>query len=321
MYARISRLPQLAATARRQSGVIHRGQFGDCGVSGSTVTANLRAQRWLGVGAKVVLLQNAPPTRRQVMWIAVLDAGCCALGSHTSLELAGFRGFASEAAAIHLVVRRGDKPTLLPGVVVHESRRFWPEQVVFTDGLPRTPTARSVLDAASWQPHPRFAATMVAATIQRRLVTAADLDDAMRTVGRIRHKQYLREAIADAADGAHALGELDLARMCRAFGIAAPARQIWRKDAGGAWRFLDAEWRTTDGEMLVLEVDGSFHMDAEHWQADMRRERSVVVGRKRVLRASNFEVRHEPALLVHDLLALGVPRLPELSEPHDAMAS
>jgi hypothetical protein len=316
----VERFPGLGLAAERQHGVLSRRSLDAVGVGDTIVRAQVRAERWLAIGDEVVLLQNARPNRRQLMWIAVLDAGECALGSHTSLELAGFRSFATEAHMVHLVIPRGDKVTHLAGVQVHESRRLHPEQTVFTDGLPRTPTARAVLDAAAWQPYPRFAATMVAAAIQQRLVTADELDAMLRCVGRIRHKQYLREAITDAAAGSQALGELDLAKMCRSFGLTLPNRQVRRRDASGVWRFLDAEWEVRGGEVVVLEVDGGQHMDASSWQADIRRERWIVVGRKRVLRATNFEVRHEPGHLVNDLLALGVPRTTELSEPREAIA-
>jgi hypothetical protein len=133
-------------------------------------------------------------------------------------------------------------------------------------------------------------------------------------VGRIRHKQVLREAVGDAALGAHALGELDLAKMCRRFGLAEPHRQRKRRDASGIWRYLDAEWDLTTSDHVVLEVDGGHHMDVGQWEADIVRERSIVVGGKRVIRATNYEVRHEPDLLVRDLRALGVPLLSELSE-------
>lgn len=321
VYAGVERFPIVRATAQRQVGVLHRRQLEALGITTSQLNANLRAERWTAVGQEVVLLQNAPPGRRQLMWIAVLDAGECALGSHTSLELAGFRSFAAEADLVHLVIPRGNKVTPLDGVRVHESRRLQPLRSIYTEGLPRTATARSVLDAAAWQPYPRFAAVMVAAAVQQRLVTALELDDAMRTVGRVRHKQFLREAIRDAAGGAHSAGELDLARVCRRFALAPPNRQVPRRDASGVWRFLDAEWDLPDGEVVVLEVDGVYHMDVQTWQADMRRERAVVVGRKRVLRATNFEVRHEPLLLVHDLRALGVPLTTELSESQVARAS
>lgn len=320
MYARVDPESDLGKVALSQHGVVRRRQLAACGIGRHELVANLEAERWARIGDEVVLLQNAPPDRRQRMWVAVLDAGECALGSHTSLELAGFTSFASEAELVHLVIPRGGKVTPVDGVRVHESRRLRPERTVYTAGLPRTPTPRSVLDAAAWQPYPRFAAVMVAAAVQQRLVTASELDDAMRTVGRIRHKQFLREAIRDAAAGAHAAGELDLARVCRRFGLVPPNRQVPRRDAAGVWRFLDAEWDLPDGEVVVLEVDGKQHMDAVHWQADMRRERSIVVGRKRVLRATNFEVRHEPLLIVRDLRALGVPLTAELSESQPPLA-
>lgn len=68
-----------------------------------------------------------------------------------------------------------------------------------------------MLDAAAWQPFPRFACAMVAAAVQQRL--AGELDAAMREVGRIRQKAYLRLAIADVAGGAQSVGEIDLARL------------------------------------------------------------------------------------------------------------
>lgn len=318
MYAALDRMPALSLLARRQQGVVRRSQLAEHGVGESQVRAQVAAQRWTALGREVVLMQNAPPSRRQLMWTAVLDAGLCALGSHTSLELAGFNSFAAEAELIHLVIPRGDRVTRFEGVQVHESRRLYPEDVVFSYGLPRTPTARSVLDAGAWQPFPRFASTMVAAAVQQRLVTAEELARAIRSVGRIRHKLYLREAIQDARDGAQSAGELELARMCRQFGLIAPDRQSKRRDADGQLRFLDAEWVLRNGERVVLEVDGKQHMDAASWQDDIRRERSLVVGRRRVLRATNFELRHEPDCLARDLMALGVPRITESSEPRGA---
>jgi len=53
----------------------------------------------------------------------------------------------------------------------------------------------------------------------------------------------------------------------------------------------------------------------------MKRERSVVVTRRRVLRATAFELRLEAAAIAADLRALGIPSLPELSETQRAIAS
>ena len=57
----------------------------------------------------------------------------------------------------------------------------------------------SVIDAAAWQPWPRFAVTMLAAAVQQRLVTVDQLDEGLRIVGRVRHKQWMRLALRDIA--------------------------------------------------------------------------------------------------------------------------
>ena len=61
-------------------------------------------------------------------------------------------------------------------------------------------------------------------------------------------------------------------------------------------------------------------MDVASWQEDMRRERSIVVARRWVLRATVFEIRLESAAVFSDLRAMGVPTLAELSASQLAIA-
>jgi hypothetical protein len=274
----------------------------------------LRASRWTQWGDHVLLMQNSAPTRRQLMLMAVLDVGYpAALASHTSLELAGFKSFANEADEIHLIIPRGGRCHPFPGVRVHESRRVRPESHVEFAGLPCTKVSCSAIDAAAWQPWSRFACALVAAVVQQRLCTADELDRAMQHVGRVRHKAHLREAIRDIRGGSQALSEIDLIRVCRRFGIQEPDRQVERFDSHGRLRYLDAEWKLKDGRRVVLEVDGAHHLDVRSWQVDMRRERGLVVGGSQVLRATAIELRVEPALVVADLHAIGVPRVVSVS--------
>lgn len=266
-------------------------------------------ERWQEAGRGLVLMQNGQPTRHQLMWIALLDGGrSAALGGHTSLELHGFRPFASEARMIHVVVPRGRRTSHLDGVRVHESRRLERMPISLIRHMPCVDAAVSVLDAASWQPFPRFAVTMLAAAVQQRLVTATDLEAGMEIVGRIRHKEHLRHALRDIETGAESLGELDIARICRVHRLRPPIRQRMRRDPNGQIRFLDCEWET-EGGIVVLEIDGRQHMDAANWQADMRRERRIVIDGRRVLRATTYEVRAEPDLVAADLRAAGVPSI------------
>jgi hypothetical protein len=322
MYPSLDAYPELHRLAVRQRGALHRSQLDILGASRGFVAAQIAARRWMPVGHKLVLLQNAPPNREQLMHIAVLDAeSLVALASHTALELAGFAGFAKEAGEIHLVVPRGAKVTQLPGVRLHESRRLSPDGITRRRGLPCTQVERSAIDAGAWQPFPRFACLMLAAVVQQGLTSADRLGDALRDVGQVRHKAYMRMTLADIGQGAQSLGELDLATMCRRFNVVAPDRQQLRRDSSGRARYLDAEWRLPSGEVVVLEIDGSHHLDVANWQADMKRERAIVTSRRWVLRATTLEIRLEPGSVAADLRALGVPTHTELSENQRAIAS
>lgn len=99
------------------------------------------------------------------------------------------------------------------------------------------------------------------------------------------------ETAHDAAGGAHALSEIDLIRLCRRFGLPRPESQERRVDASGRVRYLDAYWRRW---RLHVEVDGAHHMDARHWEADLRRQNEVWISGDRILRFSAWQVRHRP---------------------------
>ncbi len=272
------------------------------------ITAQLQAQRWQVWGAHAILLHNFEPTRRQLMWAAVLDAGWpAALASHSSLEVAGFKSFASEAEQIHLIVPRGAKVSEHPQITVHESRRVRPDFHVMDDGIPRTPTARSAIDAAAWQTWPRFACALLAAVVQQRLATVDELETTLELVGRVRHKRHLRDTVRDLRGGSQAISEVDLVRMCDRHGLVRPYQQARRRDQDGRWRFLDATWRLWDRRTVVLEVDGLHHLDVAQWQDDIQRERAIVLAGAQVLRATAIEVRTEPTRLVADLRTIGVP--------------
>jgi hypothetical protein len=302
-------LPRLLYT---QAGVATLKQLTGAGLSPHHVAAQVDARRWRRFGEHCVVTHNFEPSRLQWMWVALLDhPGPVALAGLTALEVGGFRFFGRETELIHIVVPRGTTPHDLPAVQVHESRRFRDEDIELTHGLPHTPFPRSALDAGAWQPHPRYACGVLAAVVQQRLCTAAELGTALGNVGRVRHKSHMRLAVHDIAGGAEALSELDIAGLCRRYSLRPPDRQTIRRDRHGRRRYLDCEWRLDDGSVLVLEVDGSHHLEVAHWEADVKRERGVVVsGRasgRTVLRATANEARHDQAELAADLVAMGVP--------------
>ncbi|WP_133176422.1 hypothetical protein [Nocardioides currus] len=80
-------------------------------------------------------------------------------------------------------------------------------------------------------------------------------------------------------------------------------------DRSGRRRYTDCEWDLPDGRVIVLEVDGAFHDDAMQGVLDRRRHRRLTTSRRIVVQCSAWEIRHEPAEVMEDLVALGVPLL------------
>ncbi len=101
----------------------------------------------------------------------------------------------------------------------------------------------------------RQAALILCLVAQQRLATGAHLLPLVDPVpGRCR-RAFVAQVVADIADGAHALGELDFARLCRRWGLPDPSRQVVRPGPRGR-TYLDARW---DEVGLVVEIDGSQH--------------------------------------------------------------
>jgi hypothetical protein len=107
--------------------------------------------------------------------------------------------------------------------------------------------------------------------------------------------------------GSQSLAELDVLSMCRTFGLQRPARQTRRPDATGRLRYTDCEWELPTGETLILEVAGAFHMDVQHWEDDLARQRALTAPGRLIVRCTSRELRDEPRTVAKDLLALGVP--------------
>lgn len=301
---------ELTTILERQAGVATVRQLTAAGLSRDTVRAQVRARRWQRYGDHCVISHNFAPTRQQRMWLAVLEpAGPASLAAWTVLENAGFRFFGRELDDIHILVQRGDSSGRADGIKVHESRRFTAADIDPRAAIPSTTLPRSALDAAAWQPSARYACGLLAAVVQQRLCKVESLRNELVHVGRIRHKAPMRLALFDIAGGAEALSEIDIAALCRRFGLLPPDRQRIRRDRQGSKRYLDCEWVLADGSIVVLEVDGSHHMEVASWESDMKRERDVVISGRKVLRATAGEARHDQAELAADLLAIGVPSL------------
>jgi hypothetical protein len=246
------------------------------------------------VTSDVVVLHRGPLLREAELWVAVLDAQPpVALGSWTGLAKHGLRGW--DRPGTHIVVSRGAKTRRIPGVVVHESRRPAPEEIVHVDRLPVHTVERCAVDAAAWQSSPRTAVGLLAAVVQQRRTTPERLWEQLERVGKVRFRELMRRSVADIRGGSDALSEIDFVRLCRRGGLPEPRRQERRRDSRGKHRFLDAEWELGDGRRLVVEIDGVGHMDATRWYDDLLRDAELDTGDGTIrLRLPAAAARTEP---------------------------
>ncbi|MDI6097683.1 hypothetical protein QLQ12_03580 [Actinoplanes sp. NEAU-A12] len=188
-------------------------------------------------------------------------------GADISGREAGVGGLGSEE--IHVLLPARTTVRHAPdGVIVHRTTLLRPADLNPGGRLPATSPARSLLDAAQWQPSERRAWAIVAAGFQQRLVRADGMRSMLAAMPRLRHRRTITEAIACSAEGAHSLPEADFLALCRRAGLPAPVLQHPRRDRNGRQNYLDAYF---PDQRLHVEIDGGHHMDVQQWWADMHR--------------------------------------------------
>lgn len=293
--------------ARLQGGLVARRQLNALGVDWGQVRNQLRAERWAERTSVVVSTFTGELTWEQRVWLAVLHAGGDALVCGlTLLEWQGLKNW-----------HRDEVSVLVPGdahldpvdgvrfVRTRRDVRGWRDTRL---ELPACRVEPAALLFAGYDRSARTAQGLLAAVVQQRLASPQGLAHELEQMRPLRRASSFRAALADIAGGAQSMAELDVARVCRRFGLPSPRRQTGRRDASGRRRFTDCEWVLPDGTVLVLEVDGGFHINVENYTDDVQRHRGLTADRRIVVRCTTYEVRHEPVGLMRDLIALGVQR-------------
>lgn len=241
------------AVGAGQEHVCGRRQLYAAGVPRWLVRRELRYGRWQRTGRQSVALHNGPLSAPARRWVAVLENGPrAALSGVTALQHDGISSLTDEL--IDVLVPRGAPKISLEGVRRHESRRWRREDIVET-GIRRTRPAVSAVMAALWAVTERQATFFLILPVQQGLCTAAQLAEALERVRRHRFRAALWLAVADIADGARSLGELDVGRALARRGLPRPSRQTTRTRPDGKV-YLDLAW---DDYGLTMEVDGEQH--------------------------------------------------------------
>jgi len=293
--------------SERQCGVLSEADLRASGVSRAFVRNQLRAGRWARRTHSVFTTTTGPLSREQQLWVAVEHAGPHALiGGLTATELLGMKSWTRDEVTVLVDQELSFDP--VEGVRFFRTRRPLEAMRHPTHRLPTCRLEPAVLLFAAHERSTRTALGAVAATVQQRLTTPATLSEWTRLLRPLRRAPAIRELLADVSGGSQSLAEIDVLRLCRAWGLAPPRRQKARRDRAGLLRFTDCEWDLPDGRVLVLEIDGGFHINVENYTDDVQRHRGLTTDRRIVIRCTTYEIRHEPVGLMRDLLALGVPR-------------
>jgi hypothetical protein len=276
----------------------------ETGRTESEVRSHLRAGRWRRVG-RAIVLHNAEPSRHDIRRIVLANCGRRAvLTAFTGLEEHGLKGW--ERDETHVLVPGGTHVKRIPGVPVrvHYTGRWDETQYLGQRYLHRVAPALA-LAAATFR-NPRPSCGILAAGVQQRLATPEQLADAVLAQTRLRHHAILSLAVDDIAQGAQALSEIDLGRLCQRFGLPAPIRQEVRIEPSGRRRYLDSVWLRRDGKHVVVEIDGALHLVAPRWWDDQLRQNELVIAGNLVLRFPSVIVRLEEALVADQLRRVGI---------------
>lgn len=296
------------AIVAAQGEVISRRQLYDAGVTRGFVRAQVAARRWCWRTESVLTTTTGPLSRQQRLWLGVLHCGPgSAIGGLTAAGVHGLRNWDRDEVTV--VVDDTLTHAEIPGMQIIRTRR--PVSTWLAPGpLPVLRIEPAILLFGAYDRSLRTAQGALAAVVQQGLTTPQRLVDCLATMRPLRRARHFRAALAEIGGGAQSVAELDVRRACRNFGVVPPASQTPRTDRAGRLRWTDCEWRLPDGRVLVLEVDGAFHLDVRQYDDDVRRQRRLVNTERIVVRCSAREIRDAPGEVMADLVALGVPRLP-----------
>lgn len=260
--------------ADAQAGLLSRRQLNEFGFDRWRVRNQIAAGRWVERSPIVISTTTGPLSREQLMWLGVLHAGPHALvGGLAAAEVAGLRNWHRDE--ITVLIPEELEVEDVPGLDFHRTRRRLDLMRNPRPGLPVCRVEPAILLFGAYQHSRRTAQGVVAAVVQQRLSEPVSLIHWVNAMRPLRWAPMFRQVIGDIAGGSQSLAELDVLRACRAHGLQAPQRQLKRLDAAGRARFTDCEWRLPGGRVVVLEIDGAFHMEVGHWEDDLSRQRQL----------------------------------------------
>ncbi|MFV0460823.1 MAG: hypothetical protein ACK5MT_18865 [Actinomycetales bacterium] len=290
------------AIAAEHDGVVHRRDLRAVGITHDDVRTEIRAGRWARAGWHTLVIGAGEPQGRGLLWRATWECGAGAvLDGAASLVAAGMTGF--ELASIDVCLPKNNRCHQVVGVRLRRTAAVPP---LSGAGIPRVAPAWAAIRAAQRAVSDRQAALLLCLSVQQRLLHAPHLLDAWRQVSRSHRRAVIESVVQDLCEGAHSLGELDFAKLCRRHRLPAPTRQQVRHGPNGRV-YLDVYF---EAARLVVEVDGGHHNLGLNPVFDALRQNELTLGADRVLRIPLLGLRLNEADFMGQLRrALNASRL------------
>ena len=255
------------------------------------ITREVRAGRWRRHGRHTIAVHTGTlevlALRHRALW--EVGQGIAQLDGVSALQAVGLRGFEEER--VFVSVKHNHNTAPVEGVVIKKVIRRVPGELL-EGGPRRTRPEVAAIRAAAWAVSDRQAALILVMAVQQRLTTGRRLVAASVTVRRRARRAFIHQIARDIADGAHSLGELDFAVLCRSWGLPEPSRQVLRRGPRGRI-YLDVGWEERN---WAVEIDGAHHFWGLGPPDDTFRQNELVIAGDRMLRITLVGLRLNPEL-------------------------
>jgi hypothetical protein len=287
---------QAVDLAAEQDGITSRRQLREFGLSRFDVRTEIRAGRWQMPSPMTIAVFTGALSPRQQWWVSLLETGCqaAALDGATALQAAGLKGYETSTT---ISCPHGAKPRRPDRVAVHVTEWRHTGDLIRV-GIPRVRPEAAAVRGALWAGTDRQAALILVLAVQQRLTTATRMAAELGRIQRHPRRRLLNRLVADIADGAQALGELDFATLCRQYGLPRPSRQVLRPGPEDR-SYLDVYF---DDYGLVVEIDGIHHLLGLNPLDDALRQNELTLVSDAVLRIPLLGVRLQPARFMAQLV-------------------
>jgi very-short-patch-repair endonuclease len=278
--------------ASLQDGVFTVAQALAAGYSHYRIRNLVRQGRWVAVLGSVYADRSAHLTHASLARAAVLVAGAGAVASHTTAA----RLWDIEVPPdpdVHATIEPRRR-LVIPGLRVHRVRLTEPELAMRREVLV-TRLDRTVADCLLWLPE-EAGRSMLTSSLQRRLLTYAEVCDALRHCGQRHGSTRAWSLVSEAASGAHSVAEIKAHSLLRRAGITGWRANAAVHDVDGLIGYVDILF---DDARLVIEIDGrSYHSQERAFQIDRERQNRLVRAGCTVLRFTWSDLVHRPGDVV-----------------------